>query len=227
MLKTRNQIVAAGVLGLVAAAPATVAAADPAKAAPLRTLDAAGPLAQEPFEALGAQPLRPVADVPISRPGRAEERLARSYRTLYRRAKRRDLSPGRNIVEDGVRDGGRARSATRRELRTSIVDLRQMLRDGRSGSTATSTSTADASGGSSSSTAGAGLESIAACESGGDPSAIGGGGQYRGKYQFDRQTWQSIGGSGDPAAASEAEQDRRAATLVAQQGKSAWPNCGG
>ncbi|MEJ7717414.1 MAG: hypothetical protein WKF31_05390 [Thermoleophilaceae bacterium] len=94
MLKTRNQIVAAGVLGLVAAAPATVAAADPAKAAPLRTLDAAGPLAQEPFEALGAQPLRPVADVPISRPGRAEERLARSYRTLYRRAKRRDLSPG-------------------------------------------------------------------------------------------------------------------------------------
>ncbi|MEJ7717415.1 MAG: transglycosylase family protein [Thermoleophilaceae bacterium] len=102
-----------------------------------------------------------------------------------------------------------------------------MLRDGRSGSTATSTSTADASGGSSSSTAGAGLESIAACESGGDPSAIGGGGQYRGKYQFDRQTWQSIGGSGDPAAASEAEQDRRAATLVAQQGKSAWPNCGG
>src|SRR6266536_2452508 len=29
------------------------------------------------------------------------------------------------------------------------------------------------------------LEAIAACESGGNPSAIGGGGAYRGKYQFD------------------------------------------
>lgn len=226
MLKTRNQIVAAGALGLLAAAPASVVAAEPVKAAPAPSLDAAGPLAAGPFEALNAQRLRPVAAT-SSRTGRAEQRLERSYRTLYRRAKRRDLSPGRNIVEDGVRDGRRARSATRRELRTSIVDLRQMLRDGRSGSTATSSSTAGAPGGGSSSTAGAGLESIAACESGGDPSAVGGGGQYRGKYQFDRQTWQSVGGNGDPASASEAEQDQRAAALVAQQGKSAWPNCGG
>src|SRR5688500_15582790 len=48
------------------------------------------------------------------------------------------------------------------------------------------------------------LEAIAACESGGNPRAIGGGGAYRGKYQFDLQTWQSVGGSGDPAAAPEA-----------------------
>src|SRR4051794_16433679 len=30
----------------------------------------------------------------------------------------------------------------------------------------------------------AALEGIAACESGGDPHAVGGGGAYRGKYQF-------------------------------------------
>ena len=76
------------------------------------------------------------------------------------------------------------------------------------------------------STASAGLESIAACESGGDPGAVGGGGTYRGKYQFDQQTWQSVGGSGDPAAAPEAEQDKRAAMLYSQRGASAWPVCG-
>ena len=70
------------------------------------------------------------------------------------------------------------------------------------------------------------LEAIAACESGGDPHAIGGGGAYRGKYQFDRGTWASVGGSGDPAAAPEAEQDRRAAVLYARSGASSWPVCG-
>jgi hypothetical protein len=70
------------------------------------------------------------------------------------------------------------------------------------------------------------LAAIAACESGGNPAAIGGGGMYRGKYQFSMATWQSVGGSGDPAAASEAEQDMRAAMLYAQVGSSAWPVCG-
>ena len=82
---------------------------------------------------------------------------------------------------------------------------------------------APATGGS---TAPGNLQAIAACESGGDPSAIGGGGAYRGKYQFDYQTWASVGGSGDPAAASEAEQDQRAAALYAQSGTTPWPVCG-
>jgi peptidoglycan hydrolase-like protein with peptidoglycan-binding domain len=69
------------------------------------------------------------------------------------------------------------------------------------------------------------LEQIARCESGGDPTAVSSTGQYRGKYQFDRATWEAMGGSGDPAAAPEAEQDRRAATLLQRQGRSAWPNC--
>ena len=45
------------------------------------------------------------------------------------------------------------------------------------------------------------LESIAACESGGNPEAVSSEGTYRGKYQFDQGTWESVGGSGDPAAA--------------------------
>jgi Transglycosylase-like domain len=70
------------------------------------------------------------------------------------------------------------------------------------------------------------LQAIAACESGGDPAAVGGGGTYRGKYQFDLGTWRAVGGSGDPAAASEAEQDRRAAMLYARRGAAPWPVCG-
>jgi hypothetical protein len=70
------------------------------------------------------------------------------------------------------------------------------------------------------------LDSIAACESGGDPSVVSSDGTYRGKYQFDYGTWESVGGSGDPAAASEQEQDYRAALLYSQSGSSPWPICG-
>jgi Transglycosylase-like domain len=70
------------------------------------------------------------------------------------------------------------------------------------------------------------LESIASCESGGNPAAVSSDGSYRGKYQFDYGTWESVGGSGDPAAASEEEQDYRAALLYTQSGSSPWPICG-
>lgn len=70
------------------------------------------------------------------------------------------------------------------------------------------------------------LEAIAACESGGDPTAVSSDGSYRGKYQFDYGTWESVGGSGDPTAASEAEQDYRAALLYSESGSSPWPVCG-
>jgi hypothetical protein len=72
----------------------------------------------------------------------------------------------------------------------------------------------------------ASLDAIASCESGGDPTAISSDGSYRGKYQFDYGTWASVGGSGDPAAAPEQEQDYRAALLYAQSGSSPWPVCG-
>jgi hypothetical protein len=70
------------------------------------------------------------------------------------------------------------------------------------------------------------LEAIAACESGGDPTIVSADGSYRGKYQFSFSTWESVGGSGDPAAAPEAEQDYRAALLYAASGSSPWPVCG-
>jgi hypothetical protein len=70
------------------------------------------------------------------------------------------------------------------------------------------------------------LEAIAACESGGDPTAVSADGAYRGKFQFDYGTWESVGGHGDPAAAPEAEQDYRAALLYSQSGSSPWPVCG-
>ena len=69
------------------------------------------------------------------------------------------------------------------------------------------------------------LEAIAACESGGDPTAVNAAGYY-GKYQFDESTWASVGGSGNPAEASEAEQDYRAALLYSRAGSSPWPLCG-
>ncbi len=70
------------------------------------------------------------------------------------------------------------------------------------------------------------LEAIAACESGGDPAAVSADGAYHGLYQFDYGTWESVGGSGDPAAASPEEQTYRAALLYARSGSSPWPICG-
>jgi hypothetical protein len=70
------------------------------------------------------------------------------------------------------------------------------------------------------------LERIAQCESGGDPTAVSRDGRYYGKYQFSKRTWRAVGGTGNPAAASEAEQDRRAAILYRRAGRSPWPVCG-
>jgi peptidoglycan hydrolase-like protein with peptidoglycan-binding domain len=69
------------------------------------------------------------------------------------------------------------------------------------------------------------LRRIAQCESGGNPRAISAGGQYRGKYQFSRSTWQNLGGTGDPAAAPEWLQDRLALKLYRRAGTAPWPNC--
>jgi hypothetical protein len=59
-------------------------------------------------------------------------------------------------------------------------------------------------------------------ESHGDYTAVSSDGTYRGAYQFDQQTWESVGGAGDPAAAPPAEQDARAAQLYAEQGSAPW-----
>lgn len=53
--------------------------------------------------------------------------------------------------------------------------------------------------------------------------AVSPGGRYRGAYQFDLPTWLGVGGSGDPALATPAEQDYRAALLVGMRGLAPWP----
>jgi hypothetical protein len=70
------------------------------------------------------------------------------------------------------------------------------------------------------------LESIASCESGGDPTIVSSSGLYHGKYQFSTATWAAVGGSGLPSEAPEIEQDYRAALLYVQSGPGQWPVCG-
>lgn len=68
---------------------------------------------------------------------------------------------------------------------------------------------------------------LAMCESTDNPHAISASGRFRGLYQFDLRTWRSVGGSGDPAQASRAEQTYRAQLLFAERGRQPWPVCGG
>jgi uncharacterized protein YabE (DUF348 family) len=67
---------------------------------------------------------------------------------------------------------------------------------------------------------------LAKCESGGRPNAVSASGKYRGMYQFSQGTWNSVGGTGDPAAASAEEQTFRAQQLYARSGAGQWPHCG-
>ncbi len=66
---------------------------------------------------------------------------------------------------------------------------------------------------------------VAQCESGGNWSTNTGNGYYGG-LQFSQQTWNAYGGSGNPANASQAEQERVAENVLAGQGAGAWPVCG-
>jgi hypothetical protein len=117
----------------------------------------------------------------------------------------------------------RLRGESPPELRSELAKSRRELRRAeRAAAAATASAGTPAAG---SSAAPGHLQAIAACESGGNYSTNTGNGFY-GAYQFTQETWESVGGTGNPAAASPAEQDRRAAMLYAQQGSSPWPVCG-
>ena len=147
----------------------------------------------------------------------------------------REGSAGRNVRRWRVRtESGRLRPASAREvaqstrrLRTLLVLLRADRRlahfDVRTGDPkypAASRVPTGYGGGSPT------LRAIAQCESGGNPRAVSPSGAYRGLLQFDQKTWESVGGSGDPAAASAAEQYHRGAILYARRGAAPWPVCG-
>lgn len=67
---------------------------------------------------------------------------------------------------------------------------------------------------------------LAQCEAGGRAGAVDPSGTYHGLYQFDAQTWQSLGGSGVASTAPASEQTYRAKLLFVQRGASPWPVCG-
>jgi hypothetical protein len=122
-------------------------------------------------------------------------------------------------LRSDLRNRARELGAPRRQVRgETITELRELIRDLK----------AERARERQFASAGASpvLESIAACESGGNPAAVSSDGTYRGKYQFSYETWAAMGGSGDPAAASEAEQDYRAARLYETAGPGQWPVCG-
>lgn len=151
--------------------------------------------------------------------------LLASYRSNYLAVAKLHgkRAPGRNIRRFGLKSGKPSTCAKLRRSRDTLVRMRMpkpaasYVNTGSPYVQPAHTATIHAGGT---------LSAIAQCESGGNPRAVDPSGTYRGKYQFDLPTWQSVGGSGDPAAAPEAEQDRRAAILYARSGAATWPVCG-
>ena len=152
----------------------------------------------------------------------ASARMQRAYRRWRRKLDHHDVRLGRNLV---VAAGHEQRSATtvelRRSIRTMKTRFRRFLRseEGRSVVFRLRVRKIPSWGRQQ-------LASIASCESHGNPRAVGGGGGYRGMYQFSFNTWQVVGGSGDPAAASRHEQTWRAWLLLSRHGAGHWPVCG-
>lgn len=166
-----------------------------------------------------------------------KEKYVHRYEMVKKRFGTR--TPGRHIVRDGVRykwvsgDGKKShwfvRPATNKQVAKSARQLKAFLTPPPRLLVRTASPPSQAPAGTATASvrapSGGTLSAIAQCESGGNPSTNTGNGFY-GKYQFTQSTWQSVGGSGNPAAASEGEQDSRAAALYAREGSSPWPVCG-
>ena len=164
-----------------------------------------------------------IAEIPaIERPAERFDRnlelgaLRLRYAGLVGDARELDSAPEQHLLDE--------RRATEQELRDGIDRMRELVAEAEQAED-TGIPEGAVSAGSVAGVSLATLNAIAACESGGDPTAVNAAGYY-GKYQFDVGTWASVGGSGNPAEASEEEQDYRAALLYSQSGSSPWPVCG-
>ena len=162
------------------------------------------------------QPVGQVTIVEETKAQKRHKRLTRKFLVLRNRAnrliaKRHHRKP--RIVHTAVqlRWSNRGLGRSVRVLRKRVKRLRVALRAQRAGLTPAVRAI---------------LNRIAYCESKGNPRAISASGTFRGKYQFNYGTWRAVGGHGDPAAASELEQDLRAAMLLRRSGTSPWPVCG-
>jgi hypothetical protein len=164
------------------------------------------------------------ADAKTQRTSCNNDKLVTSYSINYYAVARLhgERAPGRNIRKWGLSNG---QVSTCDHIRRSLDTLRRMRMPVRAAALVTTGPPPQPPAGTQTVHAGGTLESIAQCESGGNPSTNTGNGFY-GKYQFTQSTWQSVGGSGNPAYASEAEQDKRAAMLYAREGPAPWPVCG-
>jgi transglycosylase-like protein len=196
-------------VGIAAAAPAVAVSADNTETRAV--LSGSAPVKTDPRQLLG-----PALSTKSTNQEIRHRRLIRRFLTMRNRANRliarRDHRKPR-VVDTArqVRWSNRGLARSIRILRKRIRRVRSALGDRRAGLTPAVRAI---------------LDRIAACESKGDPRAIGGGGAFRGKYQFTYGAWRSVGGKGDPASASETEQDRRAASLLNRSGTSPWPICG-
>jgi len=191
---------------------AALAVAGAALAAPAAALAATE--ATDPPSPVRAALRAPVAGhLTVAAQMRAE-RAANLQAELTPRAVRlaRRVAGARDRGFDAAEERRRLRGSSPEELRADIREHRSDLREARREQVTAPATPAH-------------LEAIAACESGGNPATDTGNGFY-GKYQFVQSTWESVGGTGNPAAASEAEQDKRAAMLYAREGASPWPVCG-
>jgi hypothetical protein len=152
----------------------------------------------------------------------ASDRLRARYARWRRKLERYDVWYGRNLVRAAASDD---REPTARELRRSIRRMKVRFEnwsrtyEGRASIYRFKVRRIPEWGREY-------LRSIAWCESRNDPRAIGGGGAYRGLYQFSFSTWRVVGGSGDPAAAPRSEQTWRAWVLLKNHGSGHWPVCG-
>jgi hypothetical protein len=181
---------------------------------------------------LAAAAAPPIAGLGLSEADAAAAKKApKRFRTGYLRwrgrLQRHDLHVGRDLLPRVRAADGSARPPRRRELRRSIHRMQRRwarytrtTRRGRNAMFKLKVRRGVPRWGKHH------LRGIRWCESRNNPRAVGGGGAYRGMYQFSVRTWYVVGGTGDPAAAVRHEQTWRAWLLLSRHGTGHWPVCG-